>query len=176
MGWDVVKVDYYTMEALISDTTPVAVASKMATNNFDTAQTLEVDLSTTVQGFHWFFPEGRPVPSAGTTFETGIPFVLDDASFGDAGNVQVKATPKVQFTWAKVTHTTTAVGMKVPVDVPPHSSMKVTGSIRRSTLKVQCTFHLRSKLDHTVTAETKMVYLGEAYWYFAVHYDPVSKA
>ncbi|EPS29613.1 hypothetical protein POX_b03363 [Penicillium oxalicum] len=165
-GWEVERAEYDTRAGRLSDTAPMIVATETVRNNSDSPQTSDVNLSQSVSETHSFsFTAGFSI-EVGTTISAGIPLVVD-------GQVQTKLTAKMDFTWGHSKTVTTTVGNRVAVQAAPNSTVRVTGSMKRSKVDVPCTLYLRSTLDRTVTTHSKVVYHGLTYWDFEVDYERV---
>lgn len=163
-AWDVEKAEYDTSAGQINDTAPIILETQTVTNDSDITQEPEVDLSQSVSETHSFtFTAGFSL-SVGASFEVGVPMVAD-------GKISTTVTAKTDFSWGQTTTVTTTVGERIPVKNKPHSTTKVTGTVKRSTIDVPCTLHLRSKVDNTVTTHSNVVYKDLTYWDFAVEYD-----
>jgi hypothetical protein len=163
-GWDVEEVTYDVNSSTIRGTTPEIIATTTVENDTGTAQSSTVNLSKSVTETSSFtFMTGFSL-TVGTSFEAGIPLVVD-------GKVSVQGTATTQFTWGKSKSITTTVGEMVKVDTPPYSKIQATASMKSSNIDIPCRMKLRSQVDHTVTAHSDVTYHGLSYWDFEVQYE-----
>ncbi|PPQ78878.1 hypothetical protein CVT25_002421 [Psilocybe cyanescens] len=150
------RVVYHVDKGKILASVPLVIADQTLENDSDEPQTMEFSVNETQEESSTFeYALGFTI-TIGASGKAGIPFVAE-------GEISVEASNSHNFTWGTTTTNSKSYTARLPVTARPHTVVRATSSVTRSTIDIPITVYSKS-VSTGLEVKTEGKYTGVTTW------------